>query len=245
LKSTGARREGENPVADRGNGQEVESGTGDVGALLRKGADALQLSLGTEEIALLVRYYQELLHWSRRINLIAKKQRPEQIVENHFLDSLLLLPSLQEPGCSLLDVGTGAGFPGLVCKAASPRLDLALVEPRLKRVSFLRHILRSLRLEGVDIHAERVEDLDFTDLHCTHVTGRAVAEIGDFATMIEAILDRDTRVVCMKGPKWRQELKKAAPVLADLSLRLENAEERRLPFSGAERAILTFRRFKP
>lgn len=232
-------------MAARDSEQKAGGRTEDVGALLQKGADALHLALGAEEIALLGRYYEELLRWSRRMNLIAKKQRPAQIVESHFLDSLLLLPSLQGSGCSLLDVGTGAGFPGLVCKAACPRLELILVEPRLKRVSFLRHILRILKFEDVAIHAERVEDLDAADLRCSHVTGRAVAEIGDFATMIAAILDRDTKVVCMKGPKWRLELKKAAPVLAGLSLSLEKIEEHRLPFSGAERAILTFRRSKP
>ncbi len=228
----------------RGGARAADNGRAEAGELLRKGADALQLGLGAAEVEILARYYGELLRWSGKMNLIGKRQKPEQIVENHFLDSLMLLPILRQPGCSLLDVGTGAGFPGLVCKAVSPALELVLVEPRLKRVSFLRHVQRSLKLEDVSIYAERVENLDQENLGCTHVTGRAVAEIGEFVTMIAAALNENTTVVCMKGPKWRQELEEAAPALAAQSLALEGVDEGRLPFSGALRAILTFRRSK-
>jgi len=226
---------GEDGIAADSRGTEIE-------ALLRRGTEALELDLGVVGIEMLSRYYSELLRWSAKMNLIGKKQKPEQIIENHFIDSLMLLPILQMPGSSLLDVGTGAGFPGLVCKVASPEMELVLVEPRLKRVSFLRHIQRSLKLENVSIFAERIEKLDFTRIRCSHVTGRAVAEIGEFVAMIGPVLDENTTVVCMKGPKWRQELDEAAQVLADCSLEFQGVDERRLPFSGAPRAILTFRR---
>ncbi len=241
LKSIGAKGKGGYVAA---GGGEIGAGSRgmEVEALLRNGTEALHLNLGVIEIEMLSRYYSELLRWSAKMNLIGKKQKPEQIIENHFLDSLMLLPILQRPGCSLLDVGTGAGFPGLVCKVASPEMELVLVEPRLKRVSFLRHIQRSLKLESVSIYAERIENLNFTKIRCSHVTGRAVAEIGEFVAMIGPALDENTTVVCMKGPKWRQELDEAAQLLADFSLELEGVVERRLPFSDAPRAILTFRR---
>ncbi len=103
-------------------------------------------------------YFNELKKWGRKVNLIAKSSSDQQIVENHFIDSLTILPLLVGANTHLLDIGTGAGFPALVCKAAYPELAITLVEPRLKRVSFLGHITRTLGLQEVKILSCRVED---------------------------------------------------------------------------------------
>ena len=126
-------------------------------ALLQKGADELAVEIGDQESGRLYDYFSELKRWSRKVNLISRNASDEEIVEKHFLDSLALLDVLREPNASLLDVGSGAGFPGLVCKAACPGLPVALVEPRLKRVSFLRHICRLLDLSDVEVHGRRLE----------------------------------------------------------------------------------------
>ncbi len=208
--------------------------------LLQRGCEILELQIGEDGIAQLVSYCEQLLIWSKKMNLIGKNQDLEQVVENHFLDSLLLLKAMPEPGM-LADVGTGAGFPGLVCKAVHPEMELTLIEPRQKRVSFLKHVVRELALPGVLIHACRVEELP-EKIVPTYVTSRAVAEIGEFIKMVVPLVADDTSVVCMKGPRWQQELKAAQSQLSREGLHLEEIVSCTLPFSKAERAILTFGR---
>lgn len=212
----------------------------DVPAILTEGCKCLNLNLSNDAVQALELYYTELRRWNRKINLIAKKTTADQIIENHFLDSLILFPYLRKPDCTLIDVGTGAGFPGLVCKAALPRLSLKLVEPRLKRVSFLRHIIRTLDLKNVEVIASRIEDIDPEKLSCTCITSRAVADVGEFVTMVAGMTTSETEVICMKGPKWQEELERASSCLLQTGLTLNRVKEFALPFSGAKRALLFF-----
>ncbi len=217
----------------------------DFRQLLRQGGASLGLNLDAAATERLALYFTELLRWSRKINLIAKGMGEAEIVENHFLDSLTLLPLLDEsPAAHLLDVGTGAGFPGLVCKAARPDLTVTLLEPRLKRVSFLRHIIRELGLGGVEVLAGRVEDETLlpSSAQFTHITSRAVADMGNFLVMVERLCHPQTRVICMKGPKWQEELRLLHQKQPLLSLRHSATQELQLPMTRAQRALLVFSR---
>lgn len=210
-------------------------------ALLEKGIDRLGLQYTQKGLSDLVTYHLELLRWGKRINLIGKKQDDLQVIENHFLDSLLLLKCLNE-NQRLIDVGTGAGFPGLVCKCLRPDIPLILVEPRLKRVSFLRHMVRLLNLDHVTIRDVRIEEMNLNCSKDDCVTSRAVAEMSEFLDMVGTCLQPGSHVLCMKGPRWKDELDRSEKVRSDLGLLLVTVEEYTLPFSGAPRAILTFRR---
>lgn len=208
---------------------------------LERGLSTLGLELSRAGIDALGRYFTELKRWSSRMNLIAKNSSDEQILETHFLDSLTLLPLLPS-GAHLLDIGTGAGFPGLVCKAAEPTLRLTLVEPREKRAAFLRHIVRTLGLKDVHIVTGRIEDerLLPSDLPCSHITSRAVSDIAGFLAMADRFLRPGLKLICMKGPKWQEELAAAAEFLAGLPIAREEIVERRLPCSGALRVLIVF-----
>ena len=185
-------------------------------------------------------YFIELKRWAAKVNLISRNASDEEIVEIHFLDSLALLGLLGEPPAGLLDVGSGAGFPGLVCKAARPALKVALVEPRLKRVSFLRHVCRRLNLTEVVVHGCRLEDLTLPDgSDYLWVVSRAVAEIDDFLSLCGRFRASGSAVVCMKGPGYHDELADSAE--AAERWRLVDTKTYRLPFSGAQRALLVFR----
>jgi 16S rRNA (guanine527-N7)-methyltransferase len=213
----------------------------DFRALLKGGCEQLGIELERTAVERLFVYFEELKRWSRKINLIAKEATDEQIIESHFIDSLTLLPLLKGGGHShLLDVGAGAGFPGLVCKAAMPELELTLVEPRLKRVSFLRHIIRSLQLVGVSILACRIEDEELLPsiTPFTHITSRAVTEVGAFLGMVRRFALSEPLIICMKGPRWQQELTAVADELRTGSLELVRTVQLQLPFSGAGRTLL-------
>ena len=210
-------------------------------AMLEQGAAALGIDLAPEAALALATYSAELKRWSGKVNLIAKNSTDQQIVESHFLDSLTLLPLLPT-GARLLDIGTGAGFPGLVCKAARPDLFVTLVEPRLKRVSFLRHIVRTLGLIDVEILAGRIEDgqLLSPTVEFTHITSRAVSDIAGFLAMAGRFMRPELRLVCMKGPKWQEELGAADALIGTLPVVLADVVEQTLPYSGALRALLVF-----
>jgi len=214
----------------------------DFSTRLEKGLQVLGIAISPDAAARLSIYFSELRKWGKKVNLIAKSTSDEQIVENHFLDSLTILPLLEGAGIHLLDIGTGAGFPALVCRAACPGLAVTLVEPRSKRASFLGHIVRTLGLEGVNIIPYRIEDeKQFSAARSfTHITARAVTEIGPFLQMVERFAISQPQLICMKGPKWREELTAAADVLSSSSYQLDRVVACTLPFSEAERNILLF-----
>lgn len=214
----------------------------DFSGYLSTGLERLGLEISGQSIDRLARYFNELKKWSAKINLIGKSAGDEQIIENHFLDSLCLLPLLGGDQVHLLDIGSGAGFPGLVCKAVQPELAVTLVEPRLKRVSFLQHIVRTLELEGVDILSCRIENMPqlSSTAQLSHITGRAVTEIGPFLQMVERFAPSGATLVLMKGPRWKEEFTAAGEVLDSSPYGLEQVVECTLPFSCAQRALLLF-----
>ncbi len=222
-------------------GRKGAEGTLSFRDLLAEGAAAMGVDLAPGAALALNAYHAELRRWSGKVNLIAKNSTETQIAESHFLDSLTL-PALLPAGSRLLDIGTGAGFPGLVCKAVRPDLAVVLVEPRLKRVSFLRHIVRTLELEGVEILAGRIEDEHLlpSAADFTHVTSRAVADIAGFLAMTARFMRPGLRLICMKGPKWQDELRAAESRMSTLPVLLKEVVERELPYSGALRALLVF-----
>ncbi|OQX07170.1 MAG: 16S rRNA (guanine(527)-N(7))-methyltransferase RsmG [Desulfobulbaceae bacterium A2] len=183
---------------------DIKRGTEEGERLLAEGIAALGLTLDHEARGRLARYALELLHWNRRVNLVARGMGLSELVDKHFLDSLLLLPLLRESGgqtAHLLDIGTGAGFPGLALKAAWPALRLTLVEPRQKRVSFLGHISRSLGLTGVEILPHRLEEVlsRLQQQHFSHIVSRALAEPAIFLPLVQPLMNTATRVILMQG----------------------------------------------
>jgi 16S rRNA (guanine527-N7)-methyltransferase len=142
----------------------------------------LQLTERQEEQFLLFR--QELLDWNTRMNLTAIVD-PEEVLIKHFLDSLSLLALYTQDQARVIDIGTGAGFPGLPLKIVRPDWHVTLLEATGKRVTFVRHMLDCLELENVEVVQGRAEDLarnpDYRGCYDL-VTARAVAA---FSTLLE------------------------------------------------------------
>jgi 16S rRNA (guanine527-N7)-methyltransferase len=210
---------------------------------LARGVEQLGQELPAEANDRLVQYFHELRKWAAKVNLVARGTTDEDLLEMHFLDSLTLLPLLTGPAPRLLDIGSGAGFPGLVCAAVHPELMAILVEPRLKRASFLRHMVRILALERVEVLDCRIEDEAVipSSRQISHITGRAVAELGHLLEMTARFAGGHLQqVIWMKGPKWQMELDAAASALSRSPFHLVQVVQNRLPFSGAERNLLIF-----
>ena len=115
-----------------------------VSQILSEAANALGMALGKGELSLFAAYYAELLAWNNKINLVSAKSERDIIIK-HFIDSLTLLPYIKHETCRVLDIGSGAGFPGIPLKIAVNSLKVFLLESSRKKTSFLKHVIRSLR----------------------------------------------------------------------------------------------------
>lgn len=216
----------------------------DCKKILNKGINQLGIQPRSGTVAMLCVYFDELTKWNQKINLVAKASEQE-ILETHFLDSLTLLPLLKAKKSSsdLLDIGTGAGFPGLVLKTVQSELEVTLVEPRQKRVSFLKHIIRTLGLKGVEILPVRLEKktaLKTTDKQFSIITSRAFTSIIDFLELVEPLSPVNGTVICMKGPKAYEEIEVWKKKKPDSPFALSNIQEGKLPFSNSTRNLVTF-----
>ena len=204
--------------------------------LLVRGAAQLGLAMDVAGVERLLVYLAELMKWSRRVNLIARDTPEAQVVETHFLDSLTLLPFLDGAGeVHLLDVGSGAGFPGLALACVRPDARFTLCEPRQKRVSFLRHVVRTLGLANVEVVAERIEaHLADWPGRFTHITSRAVAEPAAFLPLVRPLVTPATRVLLMLA---RAEGLAGIDRLVSGPWRVDAERRFVLPFSKAPRLV--------
>jgi len=123
-----------------------------------EGLHRLGLELTEQQSKQFLRYQLELLDWNTRVNLTSITN-PEEVMIKHFLDSLSLLMAFDAPEARLLDIGTGAGFPGLPLKIVRPQWQLLLLEATGKKVAFLQHLIETLQLKDVVAVNGRAEDL--------------------------------------------------------------------------------------
>lgn len=206
---------------------------------LLHGIELFQFDIAEAVVDRLLLYCQELQKWSRKVNLIARNTTAKEMIEKHFLDSLTLLPLLHRhggSGASLLDVGSGAGFPGLVLAAALPELRVTLLEPRQKRTAFLRHVVRTLALGNVQVREERLESGQTLPEQFTFITSRAVAAPVAFIAMLEQAVRAETLVILMQAEENQQFLAQCPNWEAADSLQF------RLPFSGHPRSLTLARK---
>lgn len=204
--------------------------------LLELGAKELGVSIEEREIALFLKYLEELKEWNKKINLTAIKN-DKDIVVKHFLDSLILAPFLKS--CkTLLDIGSGAGFPGIPIKIIMPELKVTLLDSNNKKVSFMNHIIRTLGLKDIEAVHARAEDekiikkLGMFDA----VASRAFAELKEFLKTAKPYAQENGLILAMKGPKGIEELKEIEGFI------LVEQRDIKLPFSDIITSIFVFKK---
>lgn len=200
------------------------------------------LAVTAEQLDQLVWLADELLRWSRSRNLTAIT-RPEEVVEKHLADCLTLVPHVPQTG-RLLDIGSGAGFPGLPLKIVRPGLEVVSVDAVAKKILFQRHVARSLRLElFAAVHA-RIEDCQQQALFeggFDLVTARAVGRLSLLVAMAAPLLRPGGKLVAMKGPEVVEELNVCRGQLVDNGWSVRE-EFLSLPLSGAARCLVFIQR---
>jgi len=166
---------------------------------LEQGIECLALNLTQEQVAKLADYIDLLLKWNKAYNLTAIRD-PEEMVVKHLLDSLAIVPHINDS--PLLDVGTGPGLPGIPLAITRPELDITLLDSNGKKTRFLTQAKTSLKLDNVTVIHGRVEQAvsdQKTDKRFRIVTSRAFASLTDMVTLARETLAEDGRYVAMKG----------------------------------------------
>jgi 16S rRNA (guanine527-N7)-methyltransferase len=208
--------------------------------LLVEGAKTLGIHLDGKAVEVFDLYADELLKWNEKINLTAIRTE-KGIVLKHFLDSLSAHPFL--PGhSSLLDIGSGAGFPGIPLKIVEPSLQVTLVDSVLKKVDFQRHIIRRLGLQGIEAVHGRVQQKEMVQRmegRFDRVISRAFSHLPSLLTLSYPFLRKGGRVLAMKGQVMEDEIRCLSDTDRTL-YRLEKAVSFLLPFSTFKRSILMF-----
>jgi len=211
---------------------------------LSEGASAIGIRLGQTELDLFASYERELLLWNRRINLVSEKSSRE-IVIRHFLDSLTAAPSIVRRDGLLIDLGSGAGFPGIPLRIALPDLRVMLVESSRKKTSFLSHIVRTLALEDVTVVRERIEALIGEKALAGSfdtVLSRAAFKLPQLIRMASFFLKEGGILIAMKGADLAEEMAEAEAVLAVAGMTLAACREVHLPETDSSRKIVTYQR---
>jgi 16S rRNA (guanine527-N7)-methyltransferase len=218
----------------------------EIDTLLAATAAEWGLPLTPRQLGQFATYLDELRAWNERINLTAITD-PREIVTRHFLDSLRCALSWGAAPASLIDVGTGAGFPGLPLKILRPELQLTLVESIAKKASFLSAIAGELGLDGVVVLAERAEVAGRDPAHRERydvAAARAVADLRVLAEYCLPLCRVGGRFLAPKGTQIEPELAAAGPAIAALGGRLVAVEPAELP--GVEpRALVVIEKAAP
>ncbi|HAM49168.1 MAG TPA: 16S rRNA (guanine(527)-N(7))-methyltransferase RsmG [Nitrospiraceae bacterium] len=173
-------------------------------SLMIKGLKELALPFTQGQVRLFMAYLTELKKWNKAYNLTSLKT-DEDIIIKHFLDSLLYLKALPHGNISVVDVGSGAGFPGIPIKIMRPEIVMYLLEPSRKKTNFLRNIIKVLGLEAIEIMERRIENVE--PLAADVAVTRALFDIKEFSEKARPLVKRGGRLILSKGPKVHEELK--------------------------------------
>ena len=178
-------------------------------------------------------YYKELLEWNAKISLTTITE-PADAAIKHFLDSILLLKYVPLAG-SLIDIGTGAGFPGIPLKIMKPELSVVLVEVVRKKANFLRQIIRLLNLDGIEVYNGRIEDFD-RPAAFDYAVSRAFSELGLFCRAAEPYIKSGGALLAMKGCDAREHT--AARGMSACGLACTAIHSYALPLQKGRRSLI-------
>lgn len=211
----------------------------DIKKILTEAIKEYKIKLTNQQLLQFEKYFNMLVEWNEKINLTAITDA-EGVAVKHFADSLAFLNYVDvAEGASVIDVGTGAGFPGVVLKIARPDIRLTLLDSLNKRLNFLNEITKKLGISAVLIHS-RAEDVARNEnLRETFdfAVARAVAQLNILSEYCLPYVKTGGSFVAMKGPRAQQEIEGAQIALNSLGGRIKNIFEFSLPMDGGDRTI--------
>ena len=219
---------------------------------LIEGAGKLGIELNARQVEQFELYYQELVEWNKKFNLTAITDYSGVQIK-HFLDSLtitLALPKeeLERPDFNIIDIGTGAGFPGVPLKILFPQPRLVLIERTAKKTAFLHHIIHRLGLANIEVLNNRAEELAHWPSHREHfvlAVSRAVAALPALVELTLPFCQLGGRFVAQKKGEFDQEINEAKKAIAALGGKLNQIEKIELDEFNDERYLIIIDKIYP
>lgn len=205
----------------------------------------LKIELSEEKILQFYRYMQLLLERNEKINLTAITE-PKEIILKHFVDSLTIAKYIRQ-GSTLVDMGTGAGFPGIPLKIYREDIKITLVDSLNKRINFLREIVKELNLENIETIHSRAEELSRSHKYREKfeiATSRAVANLSTLSEYLIPLVKEKGKCICMKGPDIEEELEKGRKAIQILGGKISDIDSFKLPKSNIRRTIVTIEKIE-
>lgn len=211
--------------------------------LIINGSEKLNIPLDEAQVNQLLSYADILREWNEKINLTAITD-DEGIAVKHFLDSLTAIQTGYVRG-KVIDVGTGAGFPGLVLKIASPDIELTLLDSLNKRINFLNEVCKKLNINDVECIHARAEDCGRDRQYRAKfdtVVSRAVARLSVLSEWCIPFLREGGYFLALKGPLADEEINDARRAIKILGGKIEEVAEAGIPFTDLKHKIIIIKK---
>ena len=203
------------------------------------------IELKEEQLEKFYLYMNILLEWNEKINLTAITNE-EEIILKHFVDSLTINKYIEE-GKSIIDVGTGAGFPGIPIKILREDLKVTLLDSLNKRINFLNEVIEKLDLKNIECIHGRAEEFGKNKNYREKydlATSRAVANMSTLSEYLIPCVKVGGKVLAMKGDKAEEELEEAKKAIKLLGGKVENIDNFYLPDSDIKRNIIIIKKIE-
>ena len=196
-----------------------------------------------EQLQKFYQYMNLLIEWNEKINLTAIVE-PKEIILKHFIDSLTIIKYI-EPNKSVIDIGTGAGFPGIPVKIMREDLDITLLDSLNKRIHFLNEVIQKLELKNITAIHARIEEFAKNKQYREAfdvATSRAVANLTTLSEYMLPMVDLKGMVICMKGSEINEEVSKSKNSIKLLGGKIDKIEEFTLPKSDNGRNLILIKK---
>ena len=206
-------------------------------------ANSIGVEISQKQAEQFYKYMELLLEWNEKMNLTAITE-PEEVILKHFIDSLTIIPYLKEAD-TVLDIGTGAGFPGIPLKILEENKKFTLLDSLNKRIIFLQTVINELELKNIQaIHGRAEEFVSKERETYDIVTSRAVARLNVLLEYMLPFVKVGGRCICMKSFEIEEELKEAKKAIEILGGEIEKIDEITLPNTDIKRKIVVIKKVK-
>jgi len=210
-------------------------------AIIEKGKD-INIEISENQAETFFNYMNLLIEWNNNINLTSITE-PNDVVLKHFIDSITIYKYVKDS--KVIDVGTGAGFPGIPLKILDEDMNITLLDSLNKRINFLNEVIRKLELENINTVHGRVEEVarnkEYREGFDVAVS-RAVAPLNVLLEYMIPMVKVGGKCICMKGSNINEEIENSKNALKRLNCEIEEVESFKLPGSDIKRNIVIVRK---